>query len=251
MLTPHAASTLLMLPLPRPQVFASTLRGDSAVDVVVAQLRTLQLADLHRAHEFMSPPYQSGDDAFERFSLWFSSPLYEALCGCSEWRLRGSVTTREEARETPLADGGSFLGSVSVQQQVRVAVKAGRPKWVESGASGSRVGRLLPEITYLWTVSLQDDGCWKVDQIIPEASTFAPVMQSSRVTRQDVINANEDPDAVSSAAWPELLLAGIALLVAITVGQWLGEQTGVFGSSLDTAYFDDTPSKATLYNLLD
>ena len=123
---------------------------------------------LRAAHTLMSPAYHERDDALERFSMWFASPVYEALLGCQSWQVCGAVTTKEAPCETLLPDGRTFLGCRAVAQIISVRVKPGRPKWASSGASGSRVGQPLPETTFLWSVSEQADGSWTVDQIAPE-----------------------------------------------------------------------------------
>ena len=146
--------------------------GMAPSEVVVAQLKSLQQGEpgLQSAHTFMSPAYHERADALQRFSMWFSSPLYESLLACESWEIKGAVVTREEPTETKLADGRTFLGSAPVEQVVKVEVKAGRPKWAESGATGSRIGHVLPLMSYLFTVSLRPTtGEWRIDQIAPEA----------------------------------------------------------------------------------
>ena len=46
-------------------------------------------------------------------------------------------------------------------------------------------------------------------------------------------------------------VALVSAVLLFSVGRWLGEQTGVFGASLDPAYWDEAPAKVTLRNLLD
>ena len=46
-------------------------------------------------------------------------------------------------------------------------------------------------------------------------------------------------------------MALVSAVLLLSVGRWLGEQTGVFGASLDPAYWDEAPAKMTLRNLLD
>ena len=144
--------------------------------VVDTQLQALQRgeAGLRSAHELMSPQYHERPDALERFSAWFGSPLYEGLLGCRSWTLLGAISTQEAACEVPQPDGSTFFGSRSVEQVVQVSVKAGRPRWADSGATASRVGQSLPETTYLWTLSRQDDDRWTVDQIAPEEPLRIP-----------------------------------------------------------------------------
>ena len=219
-------------------------------EVVEAMLGALQASDLGTAHGLMSPAYHTRTDAFERFSSWFASPVYEALLRCQIWELRGLVSMREATREIPLPDGGTFHGSASVETMVRVDVTAGRAKWEDSGARGSRVGQPLPTTTYLFTLSLQSEGpqgdCWTIDQIAPEAPVVAPINMTPAVPA-----AAFDSEAQASPAFLESFAAFVALALILTAGQWLGEQTGVFGASLDPAYWGDSPSRTTLYNLLD
>ena len=159
---------------------AASSSGMEPVEVVEAQLKHFQRADsqgLQDAHALMSPAYHVRADAVERFSTWFDSPFYEALNGCTDWRLRGALTTREEAAETKLPDGRTFLGSQSVEQVIKVDVTPGRAKWQSSGATGARVGQALPTTSYLWTVSLQPEGGWTVDRIEPEEALRVPDFQ--------------------------------------------------------------------------
>ena len=153
------------------------------VGVVEAQLQSLQYGEdgLRAAHAFMSPAYHERSDALERFSLWFSSPMYETLLGCAAWDVRGSVSMRDETSEVTLPDGRVFLGTKSVEQVVKVDVKAGRPKWAESGATGVRIGRALATGSFLWTLSWQADSeRWTVDQIVPEAPPRLTELQRLR-----------------------------------------------------------------------
>ena len=46
-------------------------------------------------------------------------------------------------------------------------------------------------------------------------------------------------------------MALVSAVLLLSVGRCLGEQTGVFGASLDPAYWDETPAQVTLRNLLD
>ena len=105
-----------------PASAASMLQPTEAV--VAAQLRSLQRGPegLRSAHALMSPAYHQRPDALERFSAWFNSPLFESLLGCTNWELRGCVTTREAACETLLPDGRTFLGTQAVEQMVQVDV---------------------------------------------------------------------------------------------------------------------------------
>ena len=77
-------------------------------DVVVAQLESLKQgeAGLPSAHGFMSPAFHERADALQRFSMWFSSPLYESLLECDSWTIKGAIVTSETMAETPMADGG-------------------------------------------------------------------------------------------------------------------------------------------------
>ena len=117
----------------------------------------------------MSEPYHRRRDALTRFSDWFASPIYEALYGCSEWTLRGAVTTREARSCAPLPDGGTFIGSMSIEQQIRVDVKAGRRKWADASFRGARVGQPLSVATFVWTCERVGDDRWTISQIAPEA----------------------------------------------------------------------------------
>lgn len=168
---------------------SSSNQADSASmdprDIVAAQLYLLGQgeAGLRDAWGLMSPAYHERSDAFERFSMWFSSPLYESLLGCSDWKIAGVVSLRDEISERLLDDGTIFHATASVEQMVRVNVTPGRPKWAESGAVGTRLGQQLPTRTYLFTlslhaeepgVSLSPGGSWTIDQIVPEDTGRAP-----------------------------------------------------------------------------
>ena len=238
------------------QLPSSALEPDAVVEALLGALQAGS-AGLPTAHELMSPAYHERTDAFERFCAWFSSPAYESLLGCREWEMRGSVSTCEAMREIPLQDGRTFHGSASVQMLVRADITAGRAKWADSGARGSRVGQPLPTTTYLFTLSLQTEGplaeCWTVDQIVPEAPIVAPVSVDATTPAPNAAGEGQigfDSSAPSSAFW-ESLVALVATAVVLTAGRWLGEHTGVFGASLDPAYWDEAPSRVTLYNLLD
>ena len=230
-------------------------------EVVEAQLRALRQgeAGLGACHEYMSPAYHQRSDARERFVAWFDSPVYESLLGCCAWTIRGAVVTREEMCETPLPDGRTFLGSAPVEQALRVEVTPGRAKWAATGVTGAKIGRSLPPSTYEWTLSLQkDSGRWTVDRIVPEATMRVPASMaapmpeaassSTAAPPRTPLAVEEEPAGGGLAEGAVALVAAAALL---TVGRWLGDETGVFGASLDPAYWGDAPARATLDNLLD
>ena len=160
--------------------------------VVEQQLQALQQgeAGLRDCHMLMADAFHRRPDSMERFAAWFSSPLYEALLGCESWEYRGALATHKVPELTSLPEGHSVLSSVAVEQQVRVLVKPGRPKWAEAGykdKSGDGVGHSLPASTFIWTLcrsSSDDDDSWRVVQIAPEAApVFAPRMGHARFPR--------------------------------------------------------------------
>lgn len=216
-------------------------------EVVDAQLRALQRGKASVSHSLMSPAYHERSDALERFEAWFDSPIYEPIQGCSAWVVKGAVTTREAPSETLLPDGRTFLASAPIEQVVRVEVTPGRSKWAETGITGARIGRALPTTTYEWTLSLQEDGRWTVDRIVPEAPLRVP---ASRATASDDA-AVDSEEEVPTRGLGEGAVALVAAALLLTVGRWVGDQTGVFGASLDPAYWDEAPARTTLQNLLD
>ena len=216
-------------------------------EVVEAQLRAFQRGEAGTSHSFMSPAYHERTDALERFEAWFDSPIYESIQGCSAWTVKGAVTTREAPSETPLADGRTFLGSAPVEQVLRVAVTPGRPKWADTGVTGAKIGRALPTTTYEWTLSLQQNGRWTVDRIVPEAPVRVPASRTAALDEPVASSGDEEP----TSGLGEGAVALAAAVLLLSVGQWLGDQTGVFGASLDPAYWDEAPARPTLDNLLD
>ena len=141
------------------------------------------------------------------------------------------------------------MGSAPTEQIVRVEVTAGRAKWAELGISGAKIGRQLPTTTYEWTLSLQEEGplagCWLVDQIAPDAPLAMPLGDADPT---NAAGASLKPAPTPTA---ETALTVLASLLLMTVGRWLGEQTGVFGASLDPVYVGDATVATTLQNLLD
>lgn len=196
-------------------------------------------------------------------------------------------------QETLLPDGRTFLGSAPVEQVLRVEVTPGRPKWASARVTGAKIGRALPPTTYEWTLSLQPDGRWTVDAIVPEAPVRVPPSIAvpregsrgeegartartartatspdispdvsrdvSREMSTDISTANDggggaelgdgQEERGGGAAAAAVALVSVALL--LTVGRWLGDETGVFGASLDASYWDDVPAAVTLGNVLD
>jgi hypothetical protein len=137
---------------------------------------------LRSAWMHMSPAYHEREDALERFSMWFSSPMYESLLGLTSWRVRGAVSLREEMTDTLLADGSTFHGTSSVEQALQVEIVPGRTKWAESGVVGSKIGQPLPTQTFVFSLSLQPADCtparlarcWTIDQVAPEPTGRVP-----------------------------------------------------------------------------
>jgi len=244
--------------------------AEDPASVVGAQLQALQsgeAASLRACHAFMSPAYHERADALERFTEWFDSPVYESLLRCSSWKIRGAVTTREAMQETLLPDGRTFLGSAPVEQVLRVEVVPGVSKWASARVTGAKIGRALPPMTYEWTLGLQPDGSWTVDRIAPEApvlvslSIAAPLEDSGVPAGRQAEVAEETPSAEAvdgpiseedeNSGRPAAVLALVAAALLLSVGRWLGDQTGVFGASLDPSYWDEVPAKVTFGNLLD
>lgn len=216
-------------------------------EVVDAQLRALQQGDASASHAFMSPAYHERADALERFEAWFDSPIYEPIQGCSAWAVKGAVTTREAPSETPLPDGRTFLGSTPVELALRVEVTPGQSKWAATGVTGARLGRALPRMMYEWTLSLQQDGRWTVDIIVPEAALRVPASRVTAVGEPVAGSGEEEP----TRGLGEGAVALAAAVLLLSAGRWIGDQTGVFGASLDPAYWDEAPALATLKHLLD
>ena len=131
---------------------------------------------------------------------------------------------------------------------LRVAVTPGRPKWADTGVTGAKIGRALPTTTYEWTLSLQQDGRWTVDRIVPEAPVRVPA-STAETPGEAVASSSADEELTSGLGEGAVALAAAVLL--LSVGRWLGDQTGVFGASLDPAYWDEAPARRTLENLLD
>ena len=83
------------------------------------------------------------------------------------------------------------------------------------------------------------------------ASMAAPMPEaasSSMAAPPRTPQVEEEPAGGRLAEGAVALVAAAALL---TVGRWLGDETGVFGAPLDPAYWGDAPARATLDNLLD
>ena len=84
------------------------------------------------------------------------------------------------------------------------------------------------------------------------ASMAAPMPEaassSTAAPPRTPLAVEEEPAGGGLAEGAVALVAAAALL---TVGRWLGDETGVFGASLDPAYWGDAPARATLDNLLD
>ena len=170
-------------------------------------------------------------------------------------------------QETLLPDGRTFLGSAPVEQVLRVEVVPGVSKWASARVTGAKIGRALPPMTYEWTLGLQPDGSWTVDRIAPEApvlvplSIAAPLEDSGAPAGRQSGVAEETPSAEAvdgpiseedeNSGRPAAVLALVAAALLLSVGRWLGDQTGVFGASLDPSYWDEVPAKVTLGNLLD
>ena len=81
-------------------------------------------------------------------------------------------------------------------------------------------------------------------------------LQSARAAAafEAALRAEEEARAAgerSRRPWLESLVAASAVALALTAGLRLGEETGVFGASLDPAYLGGESGRATLYNLLD
>lgn len=152
-----------------------TEAAPTASQVVEAQLQALQRgeAGLRDAHNFMSPAYHARPDALERFSGWFASPFYEVLLECASWKIFTPVSMRDETFEQLLSDGTTFFGSRSVEQVVKARVTAGRPKWAESGFTGTRAGQQMADSSFLFTLSLEGDQ-WTIDHIAPEEPVRIP-----------------------------------------------------------------------------
>jgi hypothetical protein len=190
--------------------------------------------------------------------------LSPTLTRCSSWKIRGAVTTREAMQETLLPDGRSFLGSAPVEQVLRVEVVPGVSKWASARVTGAKIGRALPPMTYEWTLGLQPDGSWAVDRIVPEAPVRVPLSIAAPLDGSGELagrQAEKRPSAEAAdkpireedegSGRPAAVLALVAAALLLTVGRWLGNQTGVFGASLDPSYWDEVPAKVTLGNLLD
>jgi hypothetical protein len=167
-------------------------------------------------------------------------------------------------QETLLPDGRSFLGSAPVEQVLRVEVVPGVSKWASARVTGAKIGRALPPMTYEWTLGLQPDGCWTVDRIVPEAPVRVPLSIAAPLDGSGELagrQAEKRPSAEAAdkpireedegSGRPAAVLALVAAALLLTVGRWLGNQTGVFGASLDPSYWDEVPAKVTLGNLLD
>ena len=167
-------------------------------------------------------------------------------------------------QETLLPDGRTFLGSAPVEQVLRVEVVPGVSKWASARVTGAKIGRALPPMTYEWTLGLQPDGSWTVDRIAPEAPVRVPLSIAAPLEDSDTPvdrQVEEEPSAEAtgsliseedeSSGRPAALLALVAAALLLSVGRWLGDQTGVFGASLDPSYWDEVPAKVTLGNLLD
>ncbi|EOD18779.1 hypothetical protein EMIHUDRAFT_209348 [Emiliania huxleyi CCMP1516] len=82
-------------------------------------------------------------------------------------------------------------------------------------------------------------------------------LQSARAAAafEAALRAEEEARAAGERSrrppWLESLVAASAVALALTAGLRLGEETGVFGASLDPAYLGGESGRATLYNLLD
>lgn len=185
----------------RLRIVASASRPSEPLDVVDTQLAALQRGDTAGCLALMSCQNERSD-ADMRFSAWFDSPLYESLLFCKGWSHRGIVTLREVQSVVERPNGHILLCKTPVQQLARVVVEPGRPKWAASQWFGSRVGRSLPPVTYLWTLSLQagekgderagsQPGRWTVDRFAPEAPSFASDTSTHREYIESLIIGSE------------------------------------------------------------